>query len=191
MKLNKTICIIFTLTFVLSFSSCQNNGVTDPATDTVPENINETLSLPEDFEFYLRWDCYGISSYDSASGKLVKTTDTKRPSDYTTTLKLTTSELATVYSILSELDLSAYPSEYDPHLESNGTTMTSSPPMTIVLRVAFDGNEYEIACENTAVSYSSNVPMGDKFLKACRAVINILTDSEEWKSLPEYEFFYE
>ena len=34
---------------------------------------------PEDFSFSLIWGAYGTSSYDSRTGKLVKTTDATHP----------------------------------------------------------------------------------------------------------------
>ena len=32
---------------------------------------------------------------------------------------------------------------------------------------------------------------GQKFLSVCKAIEEILTGSEEWKALPEYEFLYD
>ena len=47
---------------------------------------------PEDFSFALTWNCLGVSSYDSATGKLVKTTDATHPEDYVTEYRLTEQE---------------------------------------------------------------------------------------------------
>lgn len=51
--------------------------------------------VPEDFSFALTWNCYGVSSYDSQTGKLVKTTDATNPDDYVTYYQLTTEDKST------------------------------------------------------------------------------------------------
>ena len=47
------------------------------------------LTKEVDFAFALTWNCYGISSYDSQTGKLVKTTDATNSDDYVTYYQLT------------------------------------------------------------------------------------------------------
>lgn len=53
-----------------------------------PREESENETMPEDFAFSIVWNTYGISSYDSATGRLVKTTDATNPDDYVTTLEL-------------------------------------------------------------------------------------------------------
>ena len=43
----------------------------------------------ESFSFSLVWNCYGVSSYDSETGRLIKTTDATNPEDYITHCELT------------------------------------------------------------------------------------------------------
>ena len=45
--------------------------------------------IPDNFEFSFTWGCYGISSYDSETGLLVKTSDATKPELYQTTHILT------------------------------------------------------------------------------------------------------
>ena len=44
------------------------------------------------FSFNLTWGCYGVSSYDSETGILVKTNDATNPEEYVTTYYLTEEE---------------------------------------------------------------------------------------------------
>ena len=46
----------------------------------------ETIS--ENFDFSLQWNTYGESSYDSSTGKLIKTNDATHPELYETELIL-------------------------------------------------------------------------------------------------------
>ncbi len=155
------------------------------------ERICEATELnaggAENFNFSLTWGCYGISSYDSITGKLVKTTDATRPKDYITTYKLTADERARIYELICELDVTSYPDNYNPH----GDGLASSPPMTLILNVT-DGTVYKkIRAVDIAASYRSDDPKGQKFLSTCREIVDILTETEEWKALPDYEFYYD
>ena len=53
--------------------------------------------MPEDFSFALTWGVYGISSYDSRTGKLVKTKDATNPRDYVTYVNLSDEVMELVY----------------------------------------------------------------------------------------------
>ncbi len=141
----------------------------------------------ENFSFSLVWGCYGISSYTADTGKLVKTTDATRPKDYITTYKLTADERARIYELIRELDVASYPDNYNPH----GDGLASSPPMTLILSVT-DGTVYKkIKAVDIAASYRSDDPKGQRFLSTCREIVDILTETEEWKALPDYEFYYD
>ncbi|MBR4933655.1 MAG: hypothetical protein IKZ03_04285, partial [Clostridia bacterium] len=42
-----------------------------------------------------------------------------------------------------------------------------------------------------AASYNSaNTPNGKNFLEAVKAIKDILENTQEWKALPDYEFYY-
>ncbi len=138
------------------------------------------------FEFSLTWDCNGISSYDSETGRLIKTNDATVPSDYTTTYKLTDSQKRQIYSLILSLDVTSYPDKYDPN-----EALRTSPSMTLILSVKTDILQKTVSAENIALSYEADNARGQRFLSVCEEIKNILTETEEWKALPEYEFFYD
>ena len=141
----------------------------------------------ENFNFSLTWGCFGISSYDSFTGRLVKTTDTTHPKDYIAEYKLSAAERERIYALLQELDVSSYPDTYNPH--TDGTM--SAPSMSLILTVNDGATHKRINALNIALTYESNDPKGQKFLTACREIEKILTSTEEWKAMPDYEFLYE
>jgi len=153
------------------------NGDMDGAVNT---------DVPDNLSFSLTWNTYGISSYDSATGKLVKTTDATNPEDYITTLQLDGTQLFEIWELLWELDIETYPDEYNPH-----GGLASSPSMTLILTLREGDKVKTVRAEDIALSYESDDPKGQKFLDTCKAIRDILTATEEWKALPEYEFFYD
>jgi len=153
------------------------NGDMDGAVNT---------DVPDNLSFSLTWNTYGISSYDSATGKLVKTTDATNPEDYVTTLELDGTQLFEIWELLWELDIETYPDEYNPH-----GGLASSPSMTLILTLREGDKVKTVRAEDIALSYESDDPKGQKFLDTCKAIRDILTATEEWKALPEYEFFYD
>lgn len=154
-------------------------GDHDAMNGTVGTDMHTNLS------FSLTWNTYGISSYDSATERLVKTTDATNPEDYVTTLQLTEAQKFEIWKLLWDLDIETYPDEYNPHGD-----LASSPSMTLILTLRNGDNIKTVRAKDIALSYESNNPKGQKFLDVCKRIQDILTATEEWKSLPEYEFFY-
>ena len=144
-------------------------------------------TMPEDFEFSLTWGCYGISSYDSKSGVLVKTTDATHPEDYVTYYELAEEEKLQIYEYIKTLNPEEYPDIYDP--QEGG--LMSEPSMTLVLTVKSNGTEKAITAKDIAYSFEAENKKGQAFLTACKEIQTILTETEEWKALPDYEFLYE
>lgn len=138
------------------------------------------------YSFSLTWNTYGISSYDSKTGTLIKTNDATNPKDYTTNLKLSEQQYSAIWKLIKGLDIESYPDEYNPH--GNGV---STPYMTLILSVKADGIDKTITVKETMLSYEANNKKGQKFLDTCKGIRDILTATEEWKALPEYEFFYD
>ncbi|HHX73147.1 MAG TPA: hypothetical protein GX701_09540 [Clostridiales bacterium] len=81
------------------------------------------------FLFFSRMEYLWNSSYDSSTGRLVKTTDATDPSLYETTLFLSDEQAETIFSLLQELDLWSYPDEYNP------TRGISTPSRNLTLTV--------------------------------------------------------
>ena len=168
-----------------------NTGVSgdkNPGVEADKDGVDGAVDTdaPTNLSFSLTWNTYGISSYDSATGKLVKTTDATNPEDYITTLELDGTQLFEIWELLWDLDIETYPDEYNPH-----GGLASSPSMTLILTIREGDKVKTVRAENIALSYESDDPKGQKFLDTCKGIRDILTATEEWKSLPEYEFFYD
>ena len=141
--------------------------------------------IPDDFSFALVWNCYGISSYDSQTGKLVKTTDATNPEDYITYYQLTDEDIEYIYNLLVSLDAKTYPDIFDPK------SGMSEPPMTLILTIRENGEEKTIKAENISLTFKSEDEKGQVFLSVCEEICRLLTTTDEWKALPAYEKLYE
>ncbi len=152
-------------------------------------------TVPEDFAFSFVWNTYGISSYDSETGKLVKTGDTTHPDDYITELRLTDEQRQEIWSWLSALDLETYPKEFDPYNAPDAENRVATEPnRTLILTVRADGSEKTVACRGICLGgsdLSGYDEAAQAFLDACARIENLLQRTPEWEALPEYEFFYD
>ena len=141
---------------------------------------------PDDFSFTLTWGTYGISSYDSRTGKLVKTREASNPKDYVTYVRLSEEELDFIYQRIRKLRVDSYPDEYDPD-----PFVTSTPHATLIITVRTGDYEKTIRADDVSLAYEAIFPKGKKFINTCTDISNILTSTEEWKALPDYEFYYD
>ncbi len=163
----------------------------------VPGRVTEnTLKMSDvnlgGFRFGVRWGCYGISSYDLSTGKLVKTTDATHPENYVTNYHPAFMEIYEIYKMITALDVFSYPDAFDPFNDPDSDVMRmSSPSATIELYVTIGGSEKRITAPNVCLSYSSEYEKGQRFLDVVKYITDIITSSEEWKALPDYEFFYD
>ena len=190
--MNKITALLICFIVLLSCMGCGNVIQHIDSASTVDQSESE---LPEDFSFSITWGTYGISSYDSQSGKLVKTKDATDVSKYTAFVKMSKSELRTVYRCLfSDMDISKYPESYDPfNAPGAEIRMTSEPNQTIEISVTANGSTKTVKCESVAFGslndcYSEEAKA---FLSAEREIVNLITSFPEWNAFPEYEFFYE
>ena len=142
--------------------------------------------VPEDFSFALTWGVYGISSYDSRTGKLVKTKDATNPRDYVTYVNLSDEVMELVYKKIRALDVDSYPDEYDPDL-----MMASDPSASLILTVRRGDYVKTIEAKDVSLSFDALFPKGKRFINTCSDISDILTATEEWKALPDYEFYYD
>lgn len=154
--------------------------------DKVNPNNNPT-DTADSFSFSLVWGCYGISSYDSETGQLIKTTHATTPADYVTTYHLTKAQKQQIFNLIKDLNVTAYPSIYNPH--PNG--LISKPSMTLILSVKMGSINKTITAADIALTYESRDSEGQRFLTVCKAIQDILTATDEWNALPEYEYFYD
>ena len=178
-----------------------NNGVptglplTDgalPAPDGAGSGEGE---VPEDFSFSFVWNVYGISSYDSRTGKLVKTSDATHPEDYITELFLTDEQREAAWSLISALNLETYPAEYDPYNDPDAETQWQSyPNQTLILTLRAKGRETTVTCRDICLGGGDICGYDQKarnFLDACDSLEKLLQSTPEWKALPDYEFGYD
>ena len=172
--MKKLLALILALICVLSIVGC---GTQEPA--------GNSTAVPDDFSFALTWNVFGISSYDSQTGKLIKTTDATRPEDYVTYYKLTNEEKEYIYNLLTDLDVDSYPDIYDPQ---NGMSESDA---TLILTVRMNGKTKTIKAEHISLFFVSKDKKGQLFLDTCEAISNSLESTEEWKALPDYENLYE
>ena len=170
----KKIILILLATVILlpCFSGC--------AESLLPKKV------PEDFSFELTWGVYGISSYDSRTGKLVKTKDATSPADYVTYVKLSDEVTELIYKKLRALDVESYPDEYDPD-----PMMGSDPSADLILTIRNGDRVKTVTAKDVSLSYDALFPKGKRFIDTCLDISDILTATEEWKALPDYEFYYD
>ena len=199
MKRIAAILLLLTLTF--SFAACQKSGaeaenVTEqPVVSNLPDATEESairtvtpiqhVSL-EDFRFSLVYGIAGDLTYDSETGVLVKQRVATHVEDYTTTYFFTDEQKNRIYDLIVEMDPVSYPDEYNPIADG----IASEPSYEIVLTVTYNGVTKTITCHDIAIGAAPKDEQGEKFLAVLDAIRDILVASDEWKALPEYEFFY-
>ena len=154
---------------------------------SVPIGSTDYYGTLAGFSFSLTWGAYGVSSYDSVSGRLVKTLDATNPEDYITVYHLTDDDKEKIFALIDKLDITSYPDSYDPHCGA----LASDPSMTLVLSVKLGKTEKTVTAEDIALTYESDNKKGQDFLDVCREIKDLLTSTDEWKSLPDYEFLYD
>ncbi len=137
------------------------------------------------FEFSLTWGCYGISSYDSRTGKLVKTSHATHPEDYITQLTLTSEQYEEIKQLFRDLEIESYPDEYNP------SKYMSTPSATLILTLKTADFEKTVTAADICLDNEGKDKMGQKFLDTCYAISEMLMDTEEWNALPDYEFYYD
>ena len=145
-----------------------------------------TNFLSGDFSFSLTWNVDGISSYDSITGKLVKTKDTSEPELYMATHYLTEDEKTQILDILLGLDVLFYPNIYNPT-----AGLGSNPSQDLILSVQSGDIIKTITAKGIALSTDATNERGQKYINACEAISKILMETEEWKSLPDYPYIYD
>ena len=157
--------------------------------ESIDEFVNSisssNKSVPDDFSFALTWGVFGISSYDSHTGKLVKTTDATNPEDYITNYQFTDSQKRYIYNLINALDVYSYPDIYDLQ------TPPSDPDGTLILTVRVGDKEKTIKAEHVSLFFDAENEKEQRFFDTCNAISDLLEATDEWKALPDFENFYE
>lgn len=191
--MKKWMAWIILLALVLALTGC--DGGRSPVEDNGDPTGNpgsngggsdeQGLGSMESFSFSLKWGNHG-QSYDSKTGSLIKETGPVEhtPEDYATTYLLTEEQKQQIYDLLADLDVTGYPTKYDPR------SGTSFPSMSLILSVNTDTVQKTIAARDIASDrFTSEDAKGQAFLSACKTIIDFLEQTEEWKALPEYDYF--
>ncbi len=169
--MKKLIALVLNVLLVLSLAGCNS-----------PSDDGQT-NVPEDFAFSLTWGTLGLSSYDSQTGKLIKTTAAKNPSDFAAYYKLTEKDKEYIYGLIEALDIDTYPDVYNPY---GDVIYLTQPRSELILTVIQNGKTKTIKSECFAEHHSSNDPKGQAYLSLCLEIIDLLTSTKEWKALPPY-----
>lgn len=169
--MKKLLAVLLVLAFALSSVACG-------------AEISEK-DIPDDFSFSLIWNCNGESTFDSQTGKLVKQKVATKVEDYTTTFLLTSEQKAEIYNLIAKMKPETYPDEYNP------IKGLSEPSRNIVLTVTMNGKTKTISCNDVSFSDSPIGVKGRRFIKVHDTIVDIVTNSDEWLALPDYEFLYD
>ena len=87
------------------------------------------------------------------------------------------------------LDLDSYPDapdNYDPY-----PNVKSEPSQTVILTVTYNGETKTIQAKNIALGGETLTREAAVFIHVRDVIVSIIRETDEWKALPEYEFYYE
>ena len=178
--MKKQIAIFLSAISLLSWAGFTACATEQDGSDTAP--IAYEL---EDFSFALAWNIYGISSYDSQTGTLIKTKDAPNPEEFSTTYTLTELEVVQIYEIIQQLNVNDYPDKYSP------SKYGSDPSLTLILTVR-NGEEVKTITAMDVPYYTNGKDeQAQNFLTACKQIVDILEATDAWKALPDYPYLYE
>ena len=139
----------------------------------------------EEFKFSLQWGVELDASYNSDTKQLVKFTHVRerQPEDYITTY--TYPNLQKVYDSVKEMNPYSYADDYDPFKSKNH--VMSTPSMHYKLTIGdktIEVKEYPIGNKEGLTS------KGKKLMNLIFSVTNTIENSDEWKALPDFEYYY-
>ena len=169
-------CILFLLPLLASCSLSSNNQT-------------EKLYKNDDFEFSIVWDL-SRSSYDSKTGELVKSRDYRehKPEDFITNYNLLTDERKAIFNKAIEIDVCSYDEKYNPYLEDDNTSWLVEPSAGLIYEDSYTRIEIPFYTNNKC--YNPTNEKGKALVEYFQLIIDILINTDEWKSLPDYEVFY-
>lgn len=151
----------------------------------------------DDFAFRVRWNTYGLSSYDSASGVLIKTTHATTPDDFKTTLLFSDHELQEIRTVIRTLDPVPYENFYpdikDEYKEPNISYGFETKPPSLWELEVWDGTSHYTIKTHAVVGWSDEMLTEQTIAwrNVMQTLIQTINKTKAWKSLPEYEFLYE
>lgn len=163
---------IFLASIILSLTACS------PSFD-VPR---------EEFYFSLSWGYAldDLGSYDSRTNVLIKTTKVRerKPEDYITTYEFP--KMDEIYNDAKSINIYSYPDTYNPYAKSN---LYCIPSMNYILEI----NDKTITTLDCCGSreFPKGMSKKDKnYIEFIFKIMDIVRTSDEWKALPDYEYYY-
>ena len=162
--------------FSLLFSSCNSSN----------NDVSSFSVTQEDFYFILTWGVQKDSSYDSRTGTLIKTkyVRERQPEEYIATYQYP--NINEIYEMAKSINVYSYADDYYPY---EGSSMATNPSVDYV----FEINNKIITSEDCPII--STIPdsvtkRGKQYLTLLFTIMNALTNSEEWKAMPDPEILY-
>ena len=102
-------------------------------------------------------------------------------------------ELSRIYNILfNQIDINSYPDEYDPYNAPDAEIrLVSTPSQTVIISVTANGRTKTVTCDEISFGIEGYDEHATEFIKAKSDIVNILTNTDEWQKLPDYENLYD
>ena len=168
---------------ILSSSDAQSENSSSTLSSSVVSSFPVAL---EDFYFVLTWGIQKDSSYDSRTGTLIKSkyVRERQPEEYIATYQYP--NINEIYEMAKSIDIYSYADDYYPY---EGYSLMTTPSMDYV----FEINDKTITSENCPISFGipdEVTERGKQYLTLIFAITNTLTNSEEWKAMPDSEIMY-
>ena len=140
----------------------------------------------EEFKFSLQWGVELDASYNSGTKQLVKFTHVRerQPEDYITTYNYP--YLEEVYDSVKAMNPNAYADDFDPY--GGKKHIVSNPSMKYKLTIGDKSIEIKDYPMNRDLSGLSS--KGKKLMALIFSVTDTIENSQEWKNLPDFEYYY-
>ena len=173
-----------------SGSGNENSNTDDnKVEDSTTEEIILPQQMPEDFSFFLRFGTFGCSSYDSKTGRLVKTSTVieREPEDYIATYVMSEEQLKELYEKIRESDILNIEREFN-----DNDFVMADPYCTVSLTVSY-GEISKIVSADGIAGLSLSYALTEEakiYNSTVSYIVDRLLETDEWKALPDYEFKY-
>ena len=140
----------------------------------------------EEFKFSLQWGVELDASYNSGTKQLVKFTHVRerQPEDYITTY--TYPNLQEVYDSVKAMNPNSYADDFDPY--GGKKHVMTTPSMKYKLTIG----DKSIAIKEYPISrdMSGLTNKGKKLINLIFSITDTIEQSDEWKNLPDFEYYY-
>ncbi len=177
--IKRVLALVIVCVVLLGAASCVSSGRSES-------------DMPDDFSFSIIWGCYGDCSYDSESGKLVKSYASGNGGlegdDYTAFVKLSEEDLRTAYRLLfCDIDITEYPDSYDPFNPPGETALVSMPHERLSITVRANGETKTVTCEQLSFGNIDDCYSAEArdFYTSKVKLVGLIKSLPEWKELPE------